>query len=81
MHLFQLEIITINFHAFYITKNGMLLCDVTMTLIRQEKNGNIFFLEQHICFLKKININHFYPKMHTALNDVDGTKVNQTLSR
>ena len=66
MHLFQLEIITINFHAFYITKNGTLLCDVTMTLIRQEKIGNIFFLKQHTCFLKKMNINHFYPKMHTA---------------
>ena len=35
----------------YITKKGMLLCDVTMTLVRQEKIGNIFFLEQHICFL------------------------------
>ena len=45
----------------------MLLCDVTMTLIRQEKIGNIFFLNQHICFLKKMNINHFYPKMHTAV--------------
>ena len=66
MHLFQLEIITINFHAFYFTKNGTLPCDVTMTLIRQEKIGNIFFLKQHICFLKKMNINHFYPKMHTA---------------
>ena len=44
----------------------MLLCDVTMTLMRQEKIGNIFFLKQHICFLKKMNINHFYPKMHTA---------------
>ena len=66
MHLFQLEIITINFHAFYFTKNYTLLCDVTMTLIRHEKIGNIFFLKQHICFLKKMNINHFYPKMHTA---------------
>ena len=66
MHLFQLEIITINFHAFYFMKNGTLLCDVTMTLIRQEKIGNIFFLKQHICFLKKMNVNHFYPKMHTA---------------
>ena len=66
MHLFQLKIITINFHAFYITKNGTLLCDVTMTLIRQEKIGNIFFLKQHIYFLKKMNINHFYQKMHTA---------------
>ena len=45
----------------------MLLCDVTMTLIRQEKIGNIFFLKQHICFLKKMNMNHFYPKMHTAV--------------
>ena len=45
----------------------MLLCDVTMTLIRQEKIGNIFFLKQHICFLKKMNINHFYPEMHTGL--------------
>ena len=55
MHLFQLESITISFHAFYIMfisrKNGTLLCDVTMTLIGQEKIGNIFFLEQHICFL------------------------------
>ena len=66
MHLFQLEIITTNFHALYITKNDTLLCDVTMTLIRQEKNGNIFFLKQHTCFLKKMNINHFHPKMHTA---------------
>ena len=66
MHLFQLGIITINFHAFYITENGTLLCDFTMTLIRQEKIGNIFFLKQHICFLKKMNINHFYPKLHTA---------------
>ena len=47
-------------------KNGTLLCDVTMTLMRQEKIGNIFFLKQHICFLKKMNINHFYPEMHTA---------------
>ena len=42
-------IITINVHAFYITKNGTLLCDVTMTLIRQGKNGNIFFLLNSIC--------------------------------
>ena len=66
MHLFQLEIIKINFHAFYITKNGTLLCDVTMTLIRQEKLETSFFLKQHVCFLTKMNINHFYLKMHTA---------------
>ena len=47
-------------------KNGTLLCDVTMTLIRQDKMETSFFLKQHICFLKKMNINHFYPKMHTA---------------
>ena len=66
MHLCQLEMITINVYAFYIMENDTLLCDVTMTLMRQEKIGNIFFLKQHICFLKKMNINHFYPKMHTA---------------
>ena len=66
MHLFQLEIITINFHAFHITKNSTLLCDVTVTLIRQDKIGNIIFLKQHICFLKNIYINYFYSKMHTA---------------
>ena len=66
MHLCQLKIITINFHAIYIMENGTLLCDVTITLIRQDKIGNIFFLKQHICFLKKMNINHFYPKMQTA---------------
>ena len=66
MHLCQLEIITIIFHAFYIMKNGTLLCDVIMTLLQQEQYGNIFFLKQHICFRKKMNINHFYPKMHTA---------------
>ena len=47
----------------------MLLCDVSMTLIRQEKIGNIFFLKQRICFLKKMNINHFYPEMHTGLTE------------
>ena len=66
MHLCQLEIITTNCHEFYIMENGTLLCDVTMTLIRQEKNGNTFFLKHHLCFLKKMNINHSYPKMHTA---------------
>ena len=43
MHLFRLEIITISFHAFYITKNGTLLCDVTMTLIRQGKKWKHLF--------------------------------------
>ena len=47
-------------------KNVTLLCDVTVMLIRLEKIGNILFLKQHIRFLKKMNINHFYQKMHTA---------------
>ena len=34
-----------DFRAFYIMKNGALFCDVTVTLIRQEKIGNIFFLK------------------------------------
>ena len=42
MHLFQLEIITINYNAFYITKNY----DVNST----RKKGNILFLKQHILF-------------------------------
>ena len=62
MHLLQLEIITINFHAFYITKMVRYFRDVTMKLIRQEKIGNIFFLKQHIYFLKKMNMNHFLSK-------------------
>ena len=62
MHLCQLEIITINFHAFYIMKNGTSRYDVTMTLIRQEKIGNIFFLKQHICFLKKNEYKSLLPK-------------------
>ena len=54
------------FIHFISRKNGTLHCDVTMTLIRQEKKfENIFFLKQHILFLKKMNLNHFYPKMHT----------------
>ena len=67
MHLFQLEIITLSVFMHFISRNGTLLCDVTMTLIRQDKIGNIFFRKQHKCFLKKININHFYPNMHTAV--------------
>ena len=41
----------------------MLLCDVTITLVRQEKYENIFFLEQHIKWIclvvNQITVNNF----------------------
>ena len=47
-------------------KYGTSFCDVTVTLILQEKIGNIVFLKMHIFFWLKININHFYPKIPTG---------------
>ena len=41
-------------------------CNVTVTLILQEKNGNIFFLKWHIFLWLKIDRNHFHLKMHTG---------------
>ena len=38
-----------------------------MTLKRQEKNGNIFFLKQDTFFYKKMYVWHFYPKIPTGL--------------
>ena len=37
-------------------KMGTSLCDVTMTLKRQEKIGNIFFLKQNTFFYKKLYV-------------------------
>ena len=39
-----------------------------MTLKRQEKNGNIFFLKQYTLFYKKMYVWHFYPKIPTGLH-------------
>ena len=46
----------------------MSLRDVTVTLKRQEKNGNIFFLKQNTFLYKKIYVWHFYPKIPTGLH-------------
>ena len=47
---------------------GTPLCDVTMTLKRQEKIGNIFFLKQDTFLYKKMYVWHFYPKIPTGLH-------------
>ena len=47
---------------------GTSLCDVTVTLKRQGKIVNIFFLNQDTYFYKKIYVWHFYQKMHTELH-------------
>ena len=48
---------------------GTSLCDVTMTLKRQEKLGNIFFLKQDLFFYKKYMFDTFtqkFPRDYTA---------------
>ena len=47
---------------------GTPLCDVTVTLKRQRKIVNIFFLKQDTFFYKKMYVWHFYQKMHTELH-------------
>ena len=47
---------------------GTSLCDVTVTLKRQRKIVNIFFLKQDTFFDKKMYVWHFYQKMHTELH-------------
>ena len=47
---------------------GTSLCDVTVTLKRERKIVNIFFLKQDTYFYKKMYVWHFYPKMHTELH-------------
>ena len=47
-------------------KDGTSLCDVTVTLILQEKIRNIFFLKWNIFLQTKIDRKHFYPKIPTG---------------
>ena len=47
---------------------GTSLYDVTVTLKRQGKIVNIFFLNQDTFCYKKIYVWHFYQKMHTELH-------------
>ena len=63
-----LEFITLHFHALNNLKIGTSLCDVTVTLKRQRKIVNIFFLKQNTFFYKKMYVWRFYQKMHTELH-------------
>ena len=37
-----------------------LLCYVTMTsILKRKKNGNIFYLKEHICLMLKMNLDRF----------------------
>ena len=48
---------------------GTSICDVTMTLKKQEKNGNIFFLKKDSFFYKNMYVWHFtqtLPRDYTA---------------
>ena len=47
---------------------GTSLGDVTVTLKRQRKIVNIFFLKQGAFVYKKMYAWHFYQKMHTELH-------------
>ena len=62
------EFITLHFQALNKLKIGTSLCDVTVTLKRQRKIVNIFFLKQNTFFYKKMYVWHFYQKMHTELH-------------
>ena len=62
------EFITLHFQALNKLKMGTSLCDVTVTLKRQRKIVNIFFLKQNTFFYKKMYVWHFYQKMHTELH-------------
>ena len=46
----------LNFQALNRPKMGTPLCDVTMTLKRQEKIGHIFFLKKDTFFYKKMYV-------------------------
>ena len=63
-----LQFITLHFQALNKLKMGTPLCEVTMTLKRQGKIVNIFFLKQDLFFYKKMYVWHFYQKMHTELH-------------
>ena len=56
------EFITLHFQALNKLKMGTSLCDVTVTLKRQRKIVNIFFLKQNTFFYKKMYVWHFYQK-------------------
>ena len=53
---FQVEFKVLDFQALNKPKMGMSLCDVTVTLKQQEKNGNIFMLKQNTFLYMKIYV-------------------------
>ena len=59
---------TLHLQAWNNLKMGTSLGDVTVTLKRQRKIVNIFFLNQDTFCYKKIYVRHFYQKMHTELH-------------
>ena len=62
------KFITLHFQALNKLKMGTSLCGVTVTLKRQRKIVNIFFLKQITFYYKKMYVWHFYQKMHTELH-------------
>ena len=56
------EFITLHFQALNKLKVGTPLCDVTVTLKRQRKIVNIFFLKQNTFFYKKLMFDTFTKK-------------------
>ena len=63
-----LESIVLDFQDLSKAKIGMSFCDVTVTLKREEKIGNLFFLKQNTFLYKKTYVWHFYPKNPTGLH-------------
>ena len=55
-YLCLLGFITLHFQALNQLKMGTSLCDVTVTLKRQRKIVNIFFLKQDTFFYKKMYV-------------------------
>ena len=56
------EFITVHFQALNKLKMGTSLCDVTVTLKRQRKNVNIFFLKQNTFSTRKCMFDTFTKK-------------------
>ena len=57
------EFITVHFQALNTLKLGTSLCDVTVTVKRQRKIVNIFFLKQNTFFYKKMYVLTLLPKI------------------
>ena len=56
VHVYACGVHSTRFQAQNKPKMGTSLCDVTMTLKQQEKNGNIFFLKRDTFSCKKMYV-------------------------